>query len=290
MVQQEWQCVMVCWGDKYTVADINHLVSNIIKTSSIIPHFYLITDQPRLKMDKTLHKAIHCLAFPDFFRNPQFKNIGCQAKLAMFEQGLLRDDLWAVYIDLDTVVLGDLSQAVHWAKSDRSIVMLRSVGSFSALGRFIWRITKTKKYPRGNSSLVVFHPAHCGYIAHRFQVLFQQKNDLHLKSMIADERFISWVAQPYISAFPKHFAIKFATEFMMYWRWLTLLKTSLFWVEKRRQNLTVVTLAGVVAKPSSLLELKDGAVISDNKSRKLIWSHKGIGAMKRMLIDYYKNS
>ena len=51
---------------------------------------------------------------------------GCQAKLGIFKSGVLKPDMPAIYIDLDTVILGPIEQAFQFRKDDRSIVMFQS--------------------------------------------------------------------------------------------------------------------------------------------------------------------
>ena len=50
MQEPTWQCVLVCWGDKYTSAYINHTVEAVIRTSASKPRFILISDRPRTGM------------------------------------------------------------------------------------------------------------------------------------------------------------------------------------------------------------------------------------------------
>ena len=40
-----WQCVMVCWGTKYPVGLINHLMAQIARFAHREPRFVLITDR-----------------------------------------------------------------------------------------------------------------------------------------------------------------------------------------------------------------------------------------------------
>lgn len=279
-----WQCVMICWGDRYGADVINHLTRNVLKYASSAPRFVLMTDRER----PDLLPEIQTVAFPEFFLGDEFKGGGCQAKLGMFRKGVLPEDLPAIYIDLDTAILGDVTQAFDFHPAAETIQMLQSaVLPFSALARFIYRITSRKRYARGNSSVVVFHPAHCHFIAEEFQALYERHGGFGIRPMVADERFISWVAQPRMRALPKSFAVKFPTEFMLPNKALCYLKSSLPWIRRRREKLVAITFCGLSNKPETLIELKENEELVDNKSRILIWNDRILGSLRRRLIEYY---
>ena len=280
-----WQCVMVCWGDKYPVQLINHLMQQIEMHAESAPRFVLICDQPK----PHLHPGAITRDFPPFFLTPHFKKGGCQAKLAMFEKGVVPEDLPAIYIDLDTIVLGDISKALKLMDTAQTVAMLPSaIIPFGPIGRAIWKWTGKKNYARGNSSMVVFHPAQCHYVAEQFRELYAQHPKLDFRPMVADERFISWVAQPHMKALPKTFIVKFPGEFMFPWRWWLYVKASLPWVRARRAQLTAITLNGLLIKPEMLLQMAEGEVVVDNKSRQLVWSESTFGGFRRRILDFYQ--
>ncbi len=281
----DWQVVLVLWGTKYPVAEVNHLIRTIRARASRPCRVVLITDRPHDGLEPgTLQRP-----FPEFFLQPGFRLGGCQAKLAMFDAGVVPTDLPAVFVDIDTVVFGDLTRVLALQTSRKTVAMLQSaVLPFGPLGRLVWRITGGQRYARGNSSIVVYHPAECGYIAQRFRDLFAQGGPDTIRPMIADERFISWAAQPHVRAIPRAMAVKLPTEFMLPWPWLIRLRASLPWVRRRWAGLVAVTLPGVEVKGETLLTLPDGAEIVDRKGRRLIWSDGALGPIKARLIDHYR--
>jgi hypothetical protein len=285
-----WQCVMVCWGDKYPVELINHLASQIELHAASAPRFLLICDQPK----PGLRAGIMTRDFPAFFLNPEFKKGGCHAKLAMFEKGVLPEDLPTIYIDLDTIVLGDISVALALMDSPQTVAMLPSaIIPFGPIGRTLWKLSNKKNYARGNSSMVVFHPAQCHYVAETFRRLFAQHPDFGFRPMIADERFISWVAQPFMKKLPNTLIVKFPGEFMFPWRGWLYVKACLPWVRSRRAKLAAITLNGLLIKPEMLVELNTGQIVVDNKSRQLVWSPWTLGIYFEKIPKYYnylKNS
>lgn len=282
-----WQCVLICWGTKYGTPLINNLIRNIAAQAASVPRFVLITDAEK----PDLLAGVHCVRFPDYWLQEPLRRSGCHAKLVMFEKGILPEDLPALYVDLDTIVMGDLQQGLSIMDSPQTVAILQSsIIPFGALGRLRYRMTQGRHYARGNSSFVVFHPAHNHFIAERFRDLFARHPDFGFRPMIADERFISWVAQPHMKAIPSSFAVKFPGEFMFYWGWWLYVRALLPWVRARRRRLAAVTLNGLMIKPEKLLELHDGDRIVDEKGRALIWSPHTLGAMQERIRRYYAES
>lgn len=281
----DWQLVLVLWGTKYPVGEVNHLIRTVRALASRPPRVVLITDRDR----EGLEEGVIQRPFPDFFLNPELMRSGCQAKLCMFEAGVVPDDLPAVFIDIDTVVFGDISRFTALQTTPKTVAIFQSaVMPFGALARAGYQLTKGKKYARGNSSIVVFHPAECQHIAAKFRTLFAQYGHNGFRPMIADERFISWSHQPHMRAIPRDMAVKMPTEFMLPWPWVIHLRAKMPWVRARWNRLIAVTLPGVEVKGEVLLSLPEGAEIVDRKGRRLIWSEAALGPIKAKLTTYYK--
>lgn len=282
-----WQCVLICWGDKYPTSIINNLASSIAAHAASKPRFVLISDRER----PDLMPGIELVRFPDYWLGAPLRRSGCQAKLVMFEKGIVPEDLPAIYVDLDTIILGDMSKGLALMENRQTVAILQSaIIPFGWLGRFLYRVTNKRRYARGNSSFVVYHPAECHYIAEQFRALYAQHPQFEFRPMVADERFISWVAQAHMKRIPQSFAVKFPGEFMFYWGFWLYVKALLPWVRHRRQALVAVTLNGLMIKPEKLLSLKEGDVIVDEKSRKLIWSQKTLGFMQSKIRAFYAGS
>ncbi|MXQ07041.1 hypothetical protein GQ651_04190 [Alphaproteobacteria bacterium GH1-50] len=283
----DWQCVMILWGTKYPVDLVNHQVRMIRALSGRPARFVLITDRPREGLDPDIAEV----AFDPFFLAPEFKGPGCQAKLTMFVPGLVPTDLPAVFVDLDTVIVGDLSRVVDTLdRRDRVRILQSAILPFGPLGRLAYRLSGGKRYARGNSSVVLWHPAQgAEVIAARFRALYEEHGGLGIRPMIADERFISWCVQPRMGAVPKSVAVKFPNEFMHPIRAWISLKGRLPWVRARRAGLAAVTLPGEDIKPERLLALGDGEAIQDRKGRWLIWSETALGGLKEQIRSYYRD-
>ncbi len=279
-----WQCVLICWGDKYGVDIINRLVDSVAEHSPGCSRFLLLTDRER----RGLRPQIECIEHPKHWLDAPLRRSGCQAKLAMFEEGVLPTDLPAIYIDLDTIVLGDMGRLLRLQRTPQTIAILQSaIIPFGALGRWLHRNTQGRRYARGNSSVVVFHPAHCHFVAAEFMRLYAQHPNFEFRPLVADERFISWVAQPYMRAIPKSDVVKFPGEYMFSWSAWLYFKALLPWVRRRRARQIAVTLNGLLIKPERLLALAEGEVIVDEKGRQLVWSERTLGPMKKTILRFY---
>ncbi|MFE3836955.1 hypothetical protein [Pseudogemmobacter sonorensis] len=278
----EWQLVLICWGTKYGPAEINAQIRAARAGAHPPARVVLITDRPR----EGLAPMVEARAFPPEYLAPELIRGGCQAKLAMFDRRVLPADLPAIFVDLDTVVMGDLSRLLSACRAPQEIALLQSaILPFGALARLVCRLSGGRRYARGNSSVVVWHPAHCGFVAERFWQEMARHPGFGIKPLRADERFISWVAQPVMRAVPRGLAVKFPTEFMFPWLWFGRAYGALPWVRARREGLVAITLPGEEVKAEVLLSLPEGAVVVDRKGRRMEWSDRYLGPVRQRLLS-----
>lgn len=154
----KWQLVVVLWGEKYAVAEINALIKSIRSRSTKPAQTVLVTDRPR---DGLIEDVLQ-VKMPQFFNYPIFMRDGCQAKLSVFELNLLPSDLPTVLLDIDTLVMGDLSKLIDLLEKPQTVAILQSaILPFGAFSRSLYKITNKRRYARGNSSVVVFNPSEC---------------------------------------------------------------------------------------------------------------------------------
>lgn len=279
-----WQCVLIAWGDRYPVSEINRLVGSVRARSRGPERFVLLSDRERPGLDPQVELRM----IPAWFLSPDLRGPGCQAKLCLFEPGVVPDDLPAIYLDLDTMVFGDLSRVLDVMRTPETVGLLQaSILPFGAVSRVLSRLTGGRKAARGNSSVVVFHPGKAGFIATRFREMVAAGTDLYKGPMRADDRFISWVAADRVRTVSNRQVVKFPTEYMQPWRWLVHLRARLPWVRRRREGLIAVTFPGVKLKGEDLAALPDGAVVVDRKGRRLFWTDRALGSLRRKIIDFY---
>jgi hypothetical protein len=216
--RRSWQLVLVLWGTKYPVDEVNHLIATILSHADPAPErIVLLSDRPRPGLDARADLR----DIPAFFLQPAFLGSGCQAKLCLFEAGVLPDDMPAIFVDIDTVVWGNLARLLALLTKPRTVAILQSaVLPFGPVARWLHRVSRGRRYARGNSSVVVFHPAEGHHVASRFRDLVARHGPGGLRPMVADERFLSWANQPNMRAVPGDLIVKLPTEFMLPYRWM----------------------------------------------------------------------
>lgn len=279
MSNHTWQLVLICWGEKYNNSDVLRIVEKV-RCFPTPPRVLLITDRPRLDA----HFGVTEVAIPDFY---QPGNFGSQTKLCMFEAGIVPADLPAIYLDLDTMVMGDLRVLTSLLDHPRRIAMLQStLIPFGKLGCLLHKITNGRWYTRGNSSIVVYHPAHCNTLAENFRQMYA-KYGFTKKGTSSDEAFIAFASQDRLRNVPNTMAVKFAREFMMPFLWMSRVKGFLPWVQKRRQGLVAVTFPGQHATPEKLVAMSDRQLVIDHKGRKTVWSTAYLGTIKATILETY---
>jgi hypothetical protein len=279
-----WQCVLIAWGERYSVSEINHLVRAVRANARGPERFVLLSDRARPGLDA----GVEIRDIPGWFLAPEFCGGGCQAKLCLFERGVVPDDMAAVYVDLDTLVFGDLSRVLEVMTTPDTIGLLQaSILRFGRISRLLSRFAGGRNLAKGNSSVVVFHPGRTSFIAEQFRALATVGADLQTGPLRADDRFISWVAKDRVRAVSNRLVVKFPTEFMLPFRWLVHLRAALPWVQKRRAALVAVTFPGVTFKGEDLARLADGAELRDRRGRRLIWTDRALGGIRQLIRDHY---
>jgi hypothetical protein len=170
-----------------------------------------------------------------------------------------------------------------------AILMLQSaVIPFRPIDRLLARLTGGKRCARGNSSVVVLHPAECAHIAARFRDLSARHRPEEFRPIVADERFISWAAQPQMKALPGSFAVKLTSEYMFWWTpWLHL-----------KNDAAMGTAASRTAgrghaerrldQARSPHAIADGGRLRDRKGRWPIWLDRAMGPARRSIMEFYR--
>lgn len=277
----DWCLVLVLWGDKYASAHVNAIVGNVYRHSATCAHAILMTDRIREGLDDRVQQVL----IPDGFNRPECKK-NYTIKLSLFDSSALPTDLPCVYLDLDTVVTGDLARIAALIKDANDLFMLPPGGllGFGWIRRFLFRATRGRRMATGNSSILAFHSGMRPNLAKEYLQLKTSggANPLVLSN---DDLFISWFGQERLRPIPTALGVMFRREFLTRFRWFGWMKNRLPWVRQRREGIVAVTFNGVEHKLENLLQLPDGSWHRDSKGRSGYWSRAEMGAIKDKIVS-----
>jgi hypothetical protein len=191
-----------------------------------------------------------------------------------------------VYLDLDTVITGDLGKLASLVKKSNDMFMLPPGGmiGFGALRRLIFRISKQRRMATGNSSILAFHSGMAPNVCDEFKRLTQSDNQGN-GVLRNDDLFISWFGQQHLQAVPKNIGVMFRREFLTRSRLYGWIRNRLPWVRQRRSEIVAVTFNGVDHKLETLLTLPDGTLHLDSKGRSGRWSRAEMGPIKDKIVE-----
>lgn len=274
--------VLAIWGDAFSDTGVNTIVQAVKKNSEQLHSVVLLTDRQRSGVDPYVNQHL----FPDFFNRPEFFGHGYRVKISMFSKSVLPPSMPCVYLDLDTLVLGDFGKIACLVKRPCDVFMLPpgNLITFGIIRRLLFRLTAGRWFATGNSSVVAFHSD----AEPNFSDLFQQRflSGDTSRYMKIDDVFISWIGQLNLLDIPPGLAVPFRREFLSrYGLVLWLRKVS--WSRKfRRDHLIAITFNGAQYKPAELLGLKEGQRILDRKGRFGYWSNEYMGSLRQKIIDY----
>lgn len=251
------QIVCVKWGTKYGTDPVNRLVRAIARHTRAPFRFVCITDQPAGDYDgRVLVKP-----FPEFAAPFETLKSACRLKLAIFARGMLEPGLPTIYIDLDTMIRGDIQRLADQ--------LMRQPGLYMLQNHFVqwWRLRQyvklvaPERYYFGNSSLLAFIPEQFHFIFDDFNRRMTSPPNPLPKYLKSDERFISYSARDSVRVFPRRLAVKFAEEYMAPAAFLEEIRKRLPWVIARRRSFVAVTFVGNDFKPARLAALRKGDIV-----------------------------
>ena len=99
--------VLALWGVRYGTPHVNGLVEAAFRLSPALDRVVLMTDRIRAGIDPRVKQSL----FPPPYDRPEFYGHGYRAKLAVFSAIPASDDLPCVFLDLDSIIVGDLPVA-----------------------------------------------------------------------------------------------------------------------------------------------------------------------------------
>jgi hypothetical protein len=268
--------VLAIWGTRYGAPHVNGVVEAAFRFSPALDEVVLLTDRPRDGIDRRVIQR----RFPSPFDEAEFFEFGYRAKLAAFSAVNAEPGKPCVFLDLDTIVIGDLGDIAGLVRRTDDLFMLPPAGlGFSRLRRRIDRIRPGLHFPVGNSSVVAFHSAANPNLATRYSQLRADGQLTEGWSAQIDDILISWFGRDRVLGIPTASAVMLRREFLSRVPFLPALKAALPWVRRRRAHIAAVTMNGVAIKPESLALLPKGAPLADGKGRKGRWNPACFGAL-----------
>jgi len=252
------QIVCIKWGTKYGNDPVNRMYRAIIRQTRGAVRFVCVTDNPAAGFDEGVVVA----PLPAFAVAREVLYGGCRLKLAIFAEGVLQDGLPTIYVDLDTMIRGDVARlAAEVERHPDSMFMLQN--------HFVpwWRVRPLgqpvlgERYYFGNSSLLGFYPERFHFIFDDFNRRMRAPRDPLPKYLKSDERFISYAARAHVRVFPRRLAVKFAEEYMAPVAAMEEVRKRLPWVLARRHSVVAITFVGLDFKPAKLAALKKGQIV-----------------------------
>ena len=285
MLVKRWCLVLVIWGDKYSDAHVNVAVRSARAHSATLRRAVLFTDRDRPGVDAFVTQR----PFPEFFRRPEWFTHGYIAKLAMFSRADLPPDMACVYVDLDTVILGDLGRIAALVRGPNDYLMLPpgNLIGFGWLRRLRYRLTGGRDYAVGNSSVLAYSSSAEPNLCDVFRQLWETSDRADPKMHI-DDRFISWFARDRLRAVPSSLAVMFRREFLSRSRLSQIWKSRIAPLFGRRRRLVAITLNGTAYKPEILLGLPEGSLVEDSKGRAGRWNQADFGTARAAILDHCK--
>lgn len=267
--------VLALWGSRYGAPHVNGIVETAFHLSPGLAQVVLMTDRPRQGMDGRITQKL----FPPPFNEPEFFGPGYRAKLAVFSAVEAEAALPCVFLDLDTVVIGDLGRIAALVRDTGDLFMLPPAGlRFGRLRRLLDRIrANPAKFPVGNSSVLAFHSAARPNLAETYAKYYRTGHFPSGWESVVDDVLISAFGRGRVRAVPTDRAVMLRREFLSRLPFWPLLKSRLPSVRRRRAGIAAVTMNGVAVKPETLASLPEGSVLGDGRGRVGRWSEAGFG-------------
>lgn len=276
-----WYLILVLWGNKYSAKHINLIIEAVFRHSSTCAQAILMTDRIREGIDSRVSQVV----ISDFF-NCQERKQNYTTKLSLFDSNALPSNARCVYLDIDTVVTGDLAKLASLLKTPNDMFMLPPGGliGFGALRRLIFKLSRQRRMATGNSSILAFHSGMAPNLCGEF-IRLTQSNESDNPVLRNDDLFISWFGQQHLKAVPKNIGVMFRREFLTRSRLYGWIRNRLPWVRQRRDEIAAVTFNGVDHKLETLLTLPDGSLHLDSKGRSGRWSRAEMGPIKDKIVQ-----
>ncbi|WP_102109023.1 hypothetical protein [Oceaniglobus roseus] len=276
------QIVFVKWGRKYGPEYVNAMVEALLATASLPLKLICFTEHP-----EGLHPDVETRPFPDFGVPVESMTGrgGSLLKMSMFEKGQLEPGVPAIYLDLDSSVMGDIAPLVRCLERQRGLYLLVRHAIPHWRFRGLVRLLAPHRYYLGNTAVMALYPEDWWHIAEGFRRDFPKYRadpgqlDPVTRRLYdeGNERIISHAARDVSRVFPDDVAVKFTQGYMSHFLWLAKLRNRLPQVRARRARQAVISYHGDALKPEHLVNFREGDLVT-YKSYKTIWDYPAISA------------
>lgn len=275
--EHRFALVLALWGTRYGAPHVNGIVEDAYRLSPALVRVVLVTDRLRAGIDSRVEQKL----FPPPFDGPEFFGHGYRAKLAVFSAVPAEDDLPCVFLDLDTIVVGDLGQIAAQVRSVDDLLMLPPAGlGFGPLRRLLDRLRgDVLSFPVGNSSVLAFHSAARPNLSLTYAAHYAADQFPPGWQSVIDDVLISAFGRGRVRAVPTASAVMLRREFLSRVPLWPLVKCRLPWVRRRRARIAAVTMNGLSVKPEILATLPEGSALGDGRGRHGRWSEAGFGSL-----------
>lgn len=274
--------VLALWGTRYGAAHVNTLVEAAFHHSPDLDEVVLLTDRPRDGLDPRVSQR----PLPPPYDEPEFFRPGYRAKLAVFSAVSPDPGKTCVFLDLDSIVVGDLGRIARLVRDVDDLFMLPPAGlRFSPLRRWLDRLRGDRSFPTGNSSVLAFHSAANSNLTRLYAQIRATGGLTGTWASPVDDVLISWFGRGRVRAVPTDAAVMLRREFLSRVPFWPILKTHMPAVRRRRARIAVITMNGVAVKPEKLAILPEGARLEDGRGRHGRWSVAGFGTLLQPLVQ-----
>lgn len=269
--------VLALWGSRYGAPHVNEIVAEAYRLSPGLVQVVLMTDQVRAGIDGRVQQKV----FPPPFDGPEFFGHGYRAKLAVFSAVTPDTDVPCVFLDLDSIVVGDLGRLAAQVRGPDDLLMLPPAGlGFGPLRRLLDRIRRGKMtFPVGNSSVLAFHAAAQPNLAETYAGYWRSGQFPQGWTSPIDDVLISRFGRGRVRGVPTDCAVMLRREFLSRLPLWPRVKSRLRGVRQRRARIAAITMNGVAVKPEVLATLPEGATLGDGRGRTGRWSEAGFGSL-----------
>ena len=273
----QFALVLALWGSRYGAPHVNEIVREACRLSPGLVQVVLLTDHLRSGIDGRVRQKL----FPPPFDGSEFFGHGYRAKLAVFSAVAPEVALPCVFLDLDSIVVGDLGRLAAQVHGPDDLLMLPPAGlGFAPLRRLLDRARRNRlAFPVGNSSVLAFHAAAQPNLAETYAEYWRLGQFPEGWTSPIDDVLISSFGRGRVRAVPTDCAVMLRREFLSRLPFWPLVKSRLTAVRQRRARIAAVTMNGIAVKPEVLATLPDGAPLGDGRGRTGRWSVAGFGSL-----------